>query len=67
MNIHLNNNQETLEGEKLTITDLLAVKKFTFKMLVIKVNEKVIMKEDYSTTYVSEGDHVLILHLMSGG
>ena len=67
MNIQLNNNQETIEGEKITISDLLLIKKYSFKMLVVKVNDKIIKKEDYASTFISDGDDVLVLHLMSGG
>jgi sulfur carrier protein len=67
MKITLNNNSETIEGNSLTIENLLKVKNFTFKMLIIKVNGKLIQKEDYSTSTIREGDDVSVLHLISGG
>ncbi|MCK9616789.1 MAG: sulfur carrier protein ThiS [Lentimicrobiaceae bacterium] len=68
MNIILNNNSETFTGiETLTVDKLLNLKKFSFKMLVIKINGKLIKKEDYTTTTIAEGDDVMVLHLISGG
>jgi len=67
MNITLNNNTEVLEPEKLTISDLLQVKNFTFKMLIVKVNGKLIPKNEYGETWIQGGDDVTVLHLISGG
>jgi len=67
MNIILNNNQETIERETLTINELLRWKNFTFKMLVVKINGKLVNKNDYDNARVHEGDDVVVLHLISGG
>jgi sulfur carrier protein len=67
MKITLNNNPESFDAEKLTISELLKIKNFTFKMLIIKVNGTLIKKETYDTAMVSEGDDVNVLHLISGG
>ena len=67
MKIILNNNPETFEAEKLTINELLKIKNFTFKMLIIKINGALVKKEAYDTAMVSDGDDVNVLHLISGG
>ncbi len=67
MNITLNNRSENLEGDKLTVSEILAIKNFTFQMLVIKVNGKLIRKPQYNSTEVVNGDNVQILHMISGG
>ncbi len=67
MNIILNNNSESFENKEMSIAEILKVKNFIFKMLVIKVNDKIIKKQEYETTIVKEGDNVVILHLVSGG
>ena len=67
MNIILNNTPETIDKIEISIAQLLVLKNFIFKMLVIKVNEQVVKKQDYETTIVKDGDHVVILHLVSGG
>lgn len=67
MKILLNNRLETIDKEGVTVSDLLDIKQFTFKMLVVKINGKLIKKDQYATALVHEGDQVQILHLMSGG
>ncbi len=67
MNIILNNNPESFEKNEMSIAEILKVKNFIFKMLVIKVNDKVVRKDEYDNTFVKEGDNVVILHLVSGG
>jgi sulfur carrier protein len=67
MNILLNNRQETIEKDTLTVKELLEYKNYTFKFLVIKINSKLIRKEQYDTATVSDGDQVMVLHLVSGG
>ncbi len=67
MKIILNNNSEVFEPGSLTVSELLKVKNYTFKMLVIKVNGALVNKSDYGTTIISDGDEVMVLHLISGG
>lgn len=67
MKILLNNSDENFDREAITITELLKEKNYTFKMLVVKINDKIIKKEDYNTSTIKDGDNVIILHLMSGG
>jgi sulfur carrier protein len=67
MKIILNNKEETLESDQLTINELLKVKNFTFKMLVIKVNGILVKKTEYDSSLVKDGDDVMVLHLVSGG
>ena len=67
MQITINDRPEKIEEDRLTVNRLLKVKNFTFKMLIIKINGKLIEKKDYGSTQVTEGDHVQVLHLISGG
>ncbi len=68
MKITLNNRPTEIEtGKILSISELLEKQKFTFKMLVIKVNNKLVKKLDYSSTFIQEGDKVDVIHLISGG
>jgi len=67
MNITLNNRPESFEQSKFTINQLLEIKKFTFKMLVIKVNGELVKKDEYDSYIVKDGDDVNVLHLISGG
>ncbi len=67
MDITLNNRPQFFDENRLTIAEILKLKKFSFKMLVIKVNGKLIKKNQYDVQEVFDGDNVQILHLISGG
>ncbi len=69
MNIILNHRPEILDTTQssITITELLKIKTFTYKMLIIKINENLIMKDDYSTATIKDGDNVQVIHLITGG
>lgn len=67
MKIILNNREEILDADQLTINELLKVKSFSFKMLVIKVNGKLVKKAEWEKTLIHDGDDVMVLHLISGG
>ena len=67
MNITLNNRPEEFNLEEMTVDKMIELKKFSFKMRVIKINGRFIKKEKYSTTIIRDGDEVQMLYLMSGG
>lgn len=67
MNITLNNRPDSFEEDQLTISEILRIKKYTFKMMVIKINGQLIRKPAYDTATVKEGDDVQIIHMISGG
>ncbi len=67
MKLILNNKEEIFDADQLTINELLKLKNFTFKMLVIKVNNQLVKKNEYDSVFVKEGDDVMVLHLISGG
>mgnify|MGYP006305936091 CR=1 FL=1 len=67
MEITVNNRKETFETDKLTLQELIEKKGYTFKMLVTKINGKLIKKEARKDCYVNDGDNVTVLHLVSGG
>ncbi|MHC1708600.1 MAG: sulfur carrier protein ThiS [Bacteroidales bacterium] len=67
MKIILNNRPEEIEHSSVTVAELLVLKNFTFKMLIIKINDKLVKKEDYPSALIQDGDNVMVLHLISGG
>ncbi|MEN8225097.1 MAG: sulfur carrier protein ThiS [Bacteroidota bacterium] len=67
MEITLNNRKETIGKDQLTLSELIEFKKFTFKLLVTKVNGKLVKKEDRKNILIRDGDEVHILHMISGG
>jgi len=69
MEIILNNNPDVIETaeESITVEDLLRIKKFSYKLLVVKINDVLIKKEDYPISRVVKGDNVQVIHLITGG
>jgi sulfur carrier protein len=67
MKINLNNNETELNFKEISVKELLAVQKFSFKLLIIKLNGTFVKKEDYENTIIKDGDKVDVIHLMSGG
>lgn len=63
----LNNRKETIESETITVNELLTLKNFTWKMLVIKINGTVIKRHEYDSLQIKEGDDVAVIHLITGG
>lgn len=67
MNIILNNRPESFEAEIMTVQELLEYKRFTFKLLVVKINGLLIKRDGYDKATIREGDQVTVMHLVSGG
>lgn len=67
MKILLNNREEVFNHEKMTVSDLLAEKNMTFRMRIVKINGNLVEKDSYDTSWISDGDNVQVIYLMSGG
>jgi thiamine biosynthesis protein ThiS len=67
MKILLNNREENFDAEKVTVSELLLRKKYSFRLRIIKINGTLVAKDKYDSTFIHEGDNVQMLYLMSGG
>ena len=67
MKIDLNNTETEVNFSEISVKDLLAEKRFTFKMLIIKINGVLVKRDDYETAIIKDGDKVDVIHLISGG
>ena len=67
MKILLNNREEEFEGDAMSVSEMLELKKFTFRMRIIKINHILIPKNKYDTTIIHDKDEVQMIYLMSGG
>jgi len=67
MKIMLNNREEEFSVPTLTVNEMLEIKRFSFRMRVIKINGVLIPRGMYDTTNIREGDNIQMLYLMSGG
>lgn len=68
MRIQLNNRSEIIDKhQRITVNQLLELKNFTYKMLMVRVNDSTIKRDEYDKTYIKDGDKVAVIHLMTGG
>lgn len=67
MKIYLNNREETIPGDEITLAELIVYKNFTFKLLVTKVNGSLVKKDERTRAIIRDGDEVNVLHMISGG
>ncbi len=67
MKIILNNSEEFVDQERLTISDLMTMKNYNFKMMVVKINGELVKRNEYGDTLINDGDDVMVLQLVSGG
>ncbi len=61
-------NQEEMEWEAgMTIQDVLDRRRYTFPMIVVKVDGELVPKEAYASYELRDGADVKVIHLISGG
>ncbi len=67
MKILLNNREEEFSEDSLSVSEMLRIKKFSFRMRIIKINGVLVTKEKYDSTIIHDHDDVQMIYLMSGG
>lgn len=67
MKIILNNREEEFVKDNVSVSEMLVLKKFSFRLRIIKINGILISKDMYDSTIIYEGDNVQMIYLMSGG
>jgi len=50
-----------------TVKELLKRVKYTFPLVVVKINDKVIPRSDFSEVVVPNNSKVSVVHMISGG
>lgn len=53
--------------ENMTVQDVLTAMKYTFKLLIVKVNGELVRRDQYEAFRVPVNSEVEVIHLMSGG
>lgn len=61
------NGREMEWEEGMTVDTLLKKCKFTFPLIIVKVNDALVPREDYSSYVIRDNDEVKVIHLTSGG
>jgi thiamine biosynthesis protein ThiS len=67
MTITLNNRKTNFEAEAITVTELFSQMKYNFPMIIVKINGRLIKKDQYDQISIQDGDNVEAIHLISGG
>jgi thiamine biosynthesis protein ThiS len=67
MKVTLNHNEVTLGGESLTVRQLLEAMRYTFPLIVVRINGEVVARSEYDSAAVGDGDKIEAIHLIGGG
>jgi thiamine biosynthesis protein ThiS len=67
MKIILNNREEEFDRELMTVSEMLDLKKFSFRMRIVKINGELISRDKYGSTIIHDEDNIQMFYLMSGG
>ena len=66
MSIEVNGRKvDFVENE--TVKDLLKRMKYTFPLVVVKINDKVIPRKDFFEVIIPDNSKVAVIHMISGG
>lgn len=68
MKLCINYKEEIIEGDSLTVKELLELKDVKMPHMVsVQLNGKIVKRPDYDSTCLSENDRVNFLYSMGGG
>ena len=65
--IRVNSQYDVKYRPHMTVQDVLDVLKFSFRMIVVKLDGQVVLRKDFATTEVPDGTEMQAIHLISGG
>ena len=61
MKITLNNEPMTIDGDSVTVEKLLEMKRYTFRLRIVKVNGRIIDRDSYGKELINDGDTVQVI------
>ena len=61
------NSRKVEWAENETIVQLLKRMKYTFPLVVVKINDKVIPRKNFSETLIPDDSKIAVIHMISGG
>ncbi len=67
MTITLNGATESFDGDSMTVKDLFKAKLWSFPLIIVKKNGRLVERTAWDSIRVSDGDVIDAAHLMSGG
>jgi len=66
LNITLNGKSTELE-EAMTVAELLELKRIELDRVIVEYNYDILVKDDWKTTLLNEGDNIEVLRFVGGG
>ncbi len=54
-------------SEGMTVRDVLIERNYVFRMLIVRINGRLVPRAGFDTTLVPDGAEVDVVHLISGG
>jgi sulfur carrier protein len=67
MRITVNFQDEVYEEPTLSVRDLIQKKRWSFPLIITRINGLLVERSDYETRLIADGDTVELYHLVSGG
>ncbi|AFN74111.1 thiamine biosynthesis protein ThiS [Melioribacter roseus P3M-2] len=68
MNLTINGNNENIEKDKLTVSELLKLKDVEMpEMVSVELNGEILDRDKYDTTELKDSDVIEFLYFMGGG
>ncbi|MGZ7442357.1 sulfur carrier protein ThiS [Paenibacillus sp. TH7-28] len=67
LQVHLNGRDTLLKENCVTVDDLLADSPWNKERILVELNGTVVRKEAYTSTRLTEGDHIELVHFVGGG
>ena len=58
-------NVDFVENE--TVTELLRRVKYTFPLVIVKINDQLVKRTDFPDTIVPDDSKIAVIHMISGG
>lgn len=67
LQVHLNGRDTLLREDCVTVEDLLADSPWSEERILVELNGTVVRKEAYTSTRLSAGDRIELVHFVGGG
>ena len=67
MNISINGNTKQLDGENMTISDLIVTLNLVGKRLAIEKNSEIVPRSQFDASILNDGDKLEIVGAVGGG
>lgn len=67
MKLLINGKLAELSGNCRTMAELISLPEWSGRLMIIELNGKIVSKEDYERTVLTEDDRIELVHFVGGG